>query len=287
MRRQLAKLAGIDLADLQEAKEAVCLIDAVLDIEFHPLNYNGDPRDIYDFSKTSMYYNNDPFIIIENCYFRQYRKNQIDGFVKSVMALIENKEIEPDDIPLSCFSGLTNAKEQTDWPNLQEYGNSLIPRSDWNVNQTNYYGFDTELDFQKRKHEVESNFSSGWYLSWNKRYYFGNDGVSHRLAAYCRQDREQIRNETIRLSITRKSINPDIHKEIFGNYYCVFVERRTYDRLFQLLKSICLDLPVYDSSNEQVKILWIAKDKGLATSMLIKFLRTLRKNIGYVFDGSI
>jgi len=267
------------------------IIHSIKHFNYVKMKYTGSDEDILDFGKPSMFWSNDPVeIIIRHTKKRDCKplNDKENILLVSIENLKKEKIEEKQYLEISNFSGLSAANDY-DYGTIEKYGNSLIPRKEWDESQRHYYGFETDDDY---KHLIDELFYSGSINAailhtWTKRLYFVNSSKSHRLAALYRQDISQNRNTKISFKIYKRELNIEFGKMIFENYTGIITTGSTYSFLAEKLKSIDIKilLEVIHPENDRLYILWVEKSQNELLSDLIEFISSLPSDRCYIISN--
>ena len=268
------------------------VLDELKNFEYEKMTFTNSKESILDFSKSSMFLNNDPFEVMVKYTKRPNFKpitNEEKKLLQSIDTLIttENKGVQS--LKVAMFSGLSNTRYDVDYETLEKYGNTLIPRVKWNKNQKNYYGFETDDDYLYLTSEIRNSklIKTAVHHKWTDRYYFINDDLSHRLAALYRQDKNQNRNTILDLKLCEKELNIECVKVIFENYFGIITTGKTYSFLKNKLESINIKILLeYNSiENDKLYILWIEKKQDELLSSVVNYISLLPSDKCYLVNS--
>lgn len=268
------------------------IIDELFYFDYEQMKFTGSNTDVLDFSKSSMFWWNDPIEIITNTREKNCKLLSDEERVLLVNTGNLIKRVDKGVCPLeiSKFSGLSNANA-SDYGTLENYGNSLIPRSEWNKNQIYYYGFENDEDYKYLKGELlnSSSVNAAIYHTWTKRLYFHNGNKSHRLAALYRQDTRQRKNTTIELKLSEDSLNINSGKLLFENFIGIITTGKTYSFLVDRLKFINVQILLEElfPEKDRLYILWIRKTQKEILSDIVKFINLLSTDRCYIITNAL
>jgi hypothetical protein len=268
----------------------------LINFDFKKMTYTGSEEDILDFSKESMFWTNDPIEIL----IKYTNKNGINSLndkeklyhekrlSQNVGNLIEEMPTHIQRLEIKNFSGLTSARD-LDYGTIKNYGNNLLPRSEWKKDYKSFYGFETDDDYEYLKHEL---FDAGIINSavlhkWSGRLYFLNKNGSHRLAALYRQDVNQNRNTAVELELYEKKLNIDSAKIIFQNYIGIITTHNTYKLLVEQLKqnNIEVFLENDDYKSNLLAILWVERSKNKLLYDIVNFIKHISLDRCYIISN--
>ncbi len=256
------------------------IFDELMNFNYSKMLFTGSSDDILDLNKTSMFLWNDPIEIIVrhtrilNC---KPLSNAEIMLLKNTKNLIKTTNMGKRFLKIAEFSGITHAND-LDWGTLDNYGKSLIPRSEWRQGGI-YYGFETDEDYQYLVNEISAHITNAIHHKWTNRLYFENSNKSHRLAALYRQTINQNRNTVLKLELTEKNINIDCVKTILDNFWGIITTEKTYTFFVEIFKSINIKVLLlnekYPSEQDSVCVLWIEKTQNKLLARIINFISHL------------
>jgi len=262
--------------------------------DYKKMTFTGSDDDVLDFSKPSMFYHNDSIEIMVAHTKRKHCKPLSDN--EKVLAMNINNLIEQDinenkSLKISLFSGLTNANAP-DYGTLKNYGNSLIPRGEWNKSQMNYYGFESDEDYKRLMNDLfesENPIKIAFHHKWTDRYYFYCVNKSHRLAALYRQDTNQDRKTNVNMTLYDRKLNIESGKNIIDNFIGIITTGTTYSFLVNQLKNLYIEIlfEENDPKSDRFYILWIEKPKDKLLSNIVKFISQLPSNKCYIISDDL
>lgn len=240
-----------------------------------------------------MFWWNDPIDIIKSHTKKNYCKPLNDEekvLLVNAGNLIQRVDKGVCPLEISKFSGLPNANA-SDYGTLENYGNNLIPRSEWNENQKYFYGFGNDEDYKYLKGELlnSSSVNAAIYHTWTDRLYFHNGNKSHRLAALYRQDARQKKNTTIELKLSEDSLNINSGKLLFENFTGIITTSKTYSLLVDRLKFINVQILLEElfPEKDRLYILWIRKTQNEILSDIVSFINLLPTDRCYIITNAI
>jgi hypothetical protein len=234
---------------------------------------------IINFSIPSMFFYNDPIMIIVRRSIGRgvfaTRDETEKKLLENINNLIEEVEKTGQEMDISQFSGLTNARDK-DWGTLKNYGESLIPRSEWRHGGT-YYGFETEDDYQFLVKEIIEYITHAIHHTWANRFYLIIRDRSHRLAALYRQSINQNRSTKLNLNIYERKLNIDCVRVLFNDFFGILTTGNTYYFLAGILNSANIKIFFERTPHEDegICVLWIEKTDNELLSNIIDFIKHL------------
>lgn len=274
--------------ELELYKENDKLFHAILTINYPRIEIDGRHNTL-NFYQTSMFSWCDPILILQ-------RYRPIHPFMpeciqakKVIDSLLISKTIKNKTLQYEQISGIGNASDKN-WKSLKEYSDSLIPRNRWNTSQSEYYGFDTDKDFDYLSQIVMTGknyvgpFINGIeYHSWTGRYYINNTDGSHRCAALFRQNYEQNRKLQITTILREYFLNEDLFDHFLTGYYFII----TSEYAAQKLANLCKNLLFCSNTEANTAILTpliIKKTDSLFEKHILSFLRVFDPDKLIVID---
>ena len=270
------------------------ILNEFMYFDYKKMTLSNSDDDVLDFSKSSMFYNNDSIEIMVTHTKRKNCKPLSDNeklLAMNINNLIKQDIIENKSLKISLFSGLTNAKA-LDYGTLKNYGNSLIPRGEWNKSQKNYYGFESDEDYKRLMIDLfgsKNLIKIAYHHKWTDRYYFSCKDGSHRLAALYRQDTNQDRKTNINMTLYDKILNNESGKNIIDNFIGIITTGTTYSFLVKQLKILYIEV-LFEENNpksDDFYILWIEKPKDKLLSNIVKFISQLPSDKCYIISDDL
>jgi len=270
------------------------LLNELIYFDYKKMTFTGSDDDVIDFSKPSMFYNNDSIEMIialtkkKNCRPLNNSENEL---IMNINNLIKQDINENQFLKISLFSGLTNANAP-DYGTLKNYGNSLIPRCEWSINQRSYYGFENDEDYKHLMNDLfesENPINIAFHHNWTDRYYFHCKNKSHRLAALYRQDTNQGRKTNVNMTLYDRKLNIEYGKNIFDNFIGIITTGTTYSFLVNHFKSLYIEVLFEETEPEsgRLYILWIGKPRDKLLYNIIKFISLLPSDRCYVISDDL
>jgi len=267
------------------------IMNKLLSFEYQKMKFEDSNNCILNLNDQSMYWWNDHIECIVKYTKRKSCKpltNKEKLLLENTSNIVEMTHINNITLDMLNFSGLSNASDQ-DWGTLKKYGESLIPRNEWNENQKNFYGFESDADYIYLIKELfESKYiKAARHHTWTGRYYFYNSNKSHRLAALYRQDSRQKRNTKINIALDECKLNSDCARIIYNNFFGIITTGKTYSFLMELLKHINITIILEEQNlcNDNIYILWIDKVMDELLLIIIKFIEILPSDECYLITN--
>jgi len=263
------------------------LFNELINFEYELMTFTGSKEDILDFSKSSMFLNNDPIEIICKHTIRTNCKPLSDEEVllsENISNLIILENVVKQSLRISKFSGLLNAKAQ-DRETLEKYGLEEYFHGKYGKHNKKYNDCTIEEYCEYLKNDIinSNKVKSAVYHVWSNRYYFINYDCSHRLAVLNHLDIIYNQNILLDLELEERTLDKKCAKIIFENFVGIITVGKTYSLLSNLLKQNKVNVLLENITpmDDRLYILWIEKSNDKILSDIIKFTELLPSNMCY------